>query len=108
MQDLVCVKFYISWDPKGLLSESLGFSHLKFSPDFRFSHWDVNNEQLHEAWYAEKLSQPNILSWMFDEFHKMVPSAQLFVNDFFVFATGLFTQVISFYTQSLKLECIAN
>ena len=59
----------------------------------RFSHWDVDNEQLHEAWYAEKLGQPDFLSRAFKFFHEMQPDVTLFTNDFNVFVTGMFTQV---------------
>jgi GH35 family endo-1,4-beta-xylanase len=59
----------------------------------RFKHWDVNNEQLHEEWYSEKLQDPHLLSWMFKEFNALVPSTKLFLNDFMVYANGLMTQV---------------
>ncbi|ELT91934.1 hypothetical protein CAPTEDRAFT_216462 [Capitella teleta] len=52
----------------------------------RFAHYDVNNEQLHGQWYSGKLNDTDLLTWMFKEFHSLVPSAKLFVNDFAVFA----------------------
>jgi endo-1,4-beta-xylanase len=57
------------------------------------THWDVNNEQLHQTWYDEKLGDRNLLSWVFKEFHKKDPKAKLFTNDFMVFYDGLMTMV---------------
>ncbi|ELU03049.1 hypothetical protein CAPTEDRAFT_54676, partial [Capitella teleta] len=64
----------------------------------RFAHYDVNNEQLHGQWYSGKLNDTDLLTWMFKEFHSLVPSAKLFVNDFSVFAGATHNIVCCFHT----------
>ncbi|KAL0924933.1 hypothetical protein M5K25_005794 [Dendrobium thyrsiflorum] len=47
----------------------------------KFRHYDVNNEMLHGSFYKDRLGE-NIRIYMFEEAHKLDPSAALFVNDY--------------------------
>lgn len=47
----------------------------------KFRHYDVNNEMLHGSFYKDRLGE-TIRTYMFEEAHKLDPSASLFVNDY--------------------------
>eukprot|EP00795_Rhopilema_esculentum_P004379 gene4379-20601_t len=57
----------------------------------RIAHWDVNNEMVHGAYFAEKLG-PEIRDWMYKTVREKDPNSKLFMNDFDVVANGIYTQ----------------
>ncbi|XP_071111510.1 uncharacterized protein [Haliotis cracherodii] len=48
----------------------------------KLPHWDVNNENVHGDFYAQKLHDPDITVWMFNEAHNADPNSLLFLNDY--------------------------
>jgi GH35 family endo-1,4-beta-xylanase len=60
----------------------------------RVQHWDVNNEMLHWKYYVYKLNDSSIREWMFRKVREIDPKVKLFLNDYEVVASGLYTQVL--------------
>lgn len=60
----------------------------------RLPHWDVNNENVHGDFYAQKLHDPDITVWMFNEAHNADPNSLLFLNDYNVVSQNEATVVI--------------
>jgi endo-1,4-beta-xylanase len=57
----------------------------------------VNNEMLHGEFYVDKLNDPSIREWMFHRLRELDRGVKPFLNDFEVVASGLYTQVSSFF-----------
>ncbi|XP_052105820.1 anti-sigma-I factor RsgI6-like [Mytilus californianus] len=54
-------------------------------------HWDVNNENLHGDYFEQKTGHLNITMEMFNWIHSLEPSVKLFLNDFGVVNSNLYT-----------------
>ena len=48
---------------------------------------------LHGQFYVDKLNDPSIREWMFHRVRELDPGVTLFLNDFQVVASSLYTQV---------------
>ena len=60
---------------------------------YRVHHWDVNNEMLHGEFYVDKLNDSTIREWMFHKVRELDSNVTLFLNEYEVVASGLYTQV---------------
>jgi len=48
----------------------------------RCEQWDVNNENLHETFYADLADDDTITQQMFEQIHALDPDTPLFINDY--------------------------
>ena len=58
-------------------------------------HWDVDNENLHGAWFEETTRQHDLLAQMFRDVNQVDPNVKLFINDYMVLK-GSISTVVSF------------
>lgn len=68
----------------------------------RLAHWDVNNENLHGDYFEQKLKNPNITFDMFRWIHQLEPGVKLFLNDYHVAVTGLYTTAYKTQAQIMR------
>ena len=59
----------------------------------RLVHWDVDNENLHGAWFEEATGQHDLLAQMFTDVNQVDPNVALFINDYNVVSWSGFTVV---------------
>ncbi|KAK6196155.1 hypothetical protein SNE40_001437 [Patella caerulea] len=81
------------------------YNHLKSTVSHtkgKVEHWDVYNEVIHDDYFADKLHDPNITAWMFNEVHKLDPSVKLFLNEWGVINTAHST--IAYYNRAKFLK----
>ena len=60
---------------------------------FRLVHWDVDNENLHGAWFEEATGQHDLLAQMFTDVNQVDPNIKLFINDYMVVKGSISTVV---------------
>ena len=68
---------------------------LQVANSFRLVHWDVDNENLHGAWFEEATGQHDLLAQMFRDVNQVDPNVKLFINDHMV-VKGSISTVVSF------------
>ena len=56
-------------------------------------HWDVDNENLHGAWFEETTGQHDLLAQMFTDVNQGDPNVKLFINDYMVVKGSISTVV---------------
>ena len=56
-------------------------------------HWDVDNENLHGAWFEETTGQHDLLAQMFTDVNQVDPNVKLFINDYMVVKGSISTVV---------------
>lgn len=61
----------------------------------RLKHWDVDNENLHGDLYARRTGNLNISMDMFRDVHAAEPNAELFLNDYSIVKSGLYTTAMA-------------
>ena len=75
-------------------------------------HWDVDNENLHGAWFEEATGQHDLLAQMFTDVNQVDPNVALFINDYDVVSwsgvtvVGIFNVSIKIQTKSLLLKLV--
>ncbi|XP_041354619.1 anti-sigma-I factor RsgI6-like [Gigantopelta aegis] len=65
-------------------------------------HWDVNNENLHNFYYQNKLHDINYNLDVFRQAHQAAPNVKMFLNEYDVVAGGGTTE--AYLTQALKFK----
>lgn len=65
-------------------------------------HWDVNNENLHDQWYENRLMDRDYDLELFRVMHQIDPYPKLFLNDYGVVATGATTS--AYREQGLRFK----
>jgi hypothetical protein len=63
---------------------------------FSLDHWDVDNEALHGRYFEKHTGDPDIINKMFNWTNASEPHSKLFLNDFNILNSNLFTTV-SYY-----------
>ncbi|XP_048752453.2 anti-sigma-I factor RsgI6-like [Ostrea edulis] len=64
-------------------------------------HWDVYNEALHGRYYEEHSGDPDIINKMFNWIHVAEPQSKLFLNDFNIVNSNMYTTALK--NQGLQL-----
>ena len=82
---------------------------------YSLEHWDVNNENLHGAFFEGKTGDANITMKIFEDVYALDSTAKLFLNDFGIMETrgcqkatvGTMVKIVDFETMC-KINFIEN
>ncbi|ELT96446.1 hypothetical protein CAPTEDRAFT_102428, partial [Capitella teleta] len=66
--------------------------------------WDVNNENLHGAWYEEATLNDQFIQAMFTEMHDLQPDVKLFTNDYDAMSLSLYTSAYRNSVMKLRMN----